>query len=205
MLAGVVLAALTLELCFCFLPAGHGEEAAGRDTQCDEEDTHVPEPQRASGMQMGAHCVWSNDSGTDIEALRLDFPDSFPPESAEDDMHDTTPEVPIPCMAQLLEMEIRACEDAPATTCRCSCSCCIIAIRISQPDDPPGRRLMVGSVPALQIVGRALFRFRSSSAEPARSTGCNDICIGTPCMLWCLSRAPTSSFASRSIGIATHG
>ena len=83
----------------------------------------LSEPECASGMQMGAHCVWSNDSGTDIEALRLDFPDSFPPESAEDDMHDTTPEVPIPCMAQLLEMEIRACEDAPATTCRCRHSC----------------------------------------------------------------------------------
>ena len=97
-------------------------------------------------MQMGAHCVWSNDSGTDMEALRLDFPDSFPPESAEDDMHNTTPEVPIPCMAQLLEMEIRACEDAPATTCRCSCSPCSTAIRGLRPEDPSVQRLMVGSL-----------------------------------------------------------
>lgn len=70
--------------------------------------------------QMGPHCVWSNDSSTDMEALRLDFPDSFPPESAEDDMHDTTPEVPIPCMAQLLEKEIKANEEAPVTPCRCA-------------------------------------------------------------------------------------
>ena len=70
-------------------------------------------------MQMGPHCVWSNDSSTDMEALRLDFPDSFPPECAEDDLRDSTPEVPIPCMAQLLEKEIKANEEIPLTACRC--------------------------------------------------------------------------------------
>jgi hypothetical protein len=69
--------------------------------------------------QMGPHSVWCNDSSTDMEALRLDFPDSFPPEAAEDDLHDTTPEVPIPCMAQLLEKEIKANEEMPMTACRC--------------------------------------------------------------------------------------
>ena len=69
--------------------------------------------------QMGPHSVWCNDSSTDMEALRLDFPDSFLPEAAEDDLHDTTPEVPIPCMAQLLEKEIKANEEMPMTACRC--------------------------------------------------------------------------------------
>ena len=69
-------------------------------------------------MQMGPHCVWSNDSSTDMEALRLDFPDSFPPECAEDDLHDTTPEVPIPCMARLLEKEIKANEEIQIPACR---------------------------------------------------------------------------------------
>ena len=126
--------------------------AAGHDTQKSEHDAHEPQPECAYDMQMGVHCVWSNDSGTDIEALRLDFPDSFPPESAEDDMHDTTPEVPIPCMAQLLEMEIRACEDAPATTCRCNCSPCVMAITFLKLDDTSEERLKVCSVSALERV-----------------------------------------------------
>ena len=150
--------------------------AAGHDTLRSGHNVCELEPEHAYGMQMGVHCVWSNDSGTVIEALRLDFPDSFPPEFAEDDMHDTTPEVPIPCMAQLLEMEIRACEDAPATTCRCSCSPCIIAVRILQLDDPSWHRLMVGSVSAL-----------ARMYPPQGPVMTMQVALR---MLWCMSKAP---------------